>query len=417
MLELSLDGYTANGTEIALAQSTENMRGEKYQSLSAAYHNRDFVITTSYDYKTGTDAYTQLEDRKEEYLSTIAFPLYGLRTDEFRDVFYIDTLGVFVGQRFDRAFSSSDENMIREMLVEFMPLLYSKMSDEIRSRSVRTVRHELAYPTRAIDRLADIAPLEKSGRNYRDELKNYAKWLQNIVDSPFFFTGEDFSSFRREDRVKLITSDIIFPAIHQGLSKDDKSIDSKIIDEIDRNEAIRVFYRQDDWDDYKCINKSNDQDSIYSPRPKEMLVNKVYLSAVFFNLLSNSIKYSQEYFVPDLVGKHKPTVEKSHRLQVDILLREIPESELDCPGGLEILFRDYGRGIPRGSEEFIFNEGARCAEHANDVPGGGIGLWLVRKFVRAHEGKITVRENMLPTTFRIRFPKKIYEFPQDKKVK
>ena len=58
-------------------------------------------------------------------------------------------------------------------------------------------------------------------------------------------------------------------------------------------------------------------------------------------------------------------------------------------GGVNLIFRDKGIGIPPGMEERIFLEGVRGPNATQyDAPGDGIGLFIVREILKAHGATI-----------------------------
>ncbi len=61
-------------------------------------------------------------------------------------------------------------------------------------------------------------------------------------------------------------------------------------------------------------------------------------------------------------------------------------------GYLRLTVRDEGPGIPSEHQERIFGQFERAANTQN-VPGMGLGLWLVRRIVAAHGGTITLDSN------------------------
>ncbi|HCQ8110104.1 TPA: histidine kinase [Klebsiella quasipneumoniae] len=62
-------------------------------------------------------------------------------------------------------------------------------------------------------------------------------------------------------------------------------------------------------------------------------------------------------------------------------------------GQTELRIRDYGPGLPAGQAELIF-ERYRRGEHTSPVPGGtGLGLYVARQIVQAHDGKLWLAEH------------------------
>lgn len=356
---------------------------------------------------------------KKITLSSIAIPLFGLkRSEDDSQNFFIDNLGIIVGRRLSRVFSASDENTIQEMLSGFVPLLSNKISDERRARSVRFIRHELGHPISALDRLTDVIKNEmefKSGskyRNYPKEWKTYVDLLQGITSSSFFITGEDLSRTNRKEVVDLLTSDVLFPVIHQGPSMIDKNLVPGIVEEIEAKKAIRIFYCERGSSTYFYVSNKVGRQAPLNP----IVVNKGHLFLVFFNLLSNSLKYSWGLKVPDLVNDEEYRLgdqgAKGKRVQIDILVKELPGTDSTHPNGLEVLFRDFGQGIHgdlHAINKNIFDDGVRLSEHRDHVLGDGIGLWVSKKIIKNHKGIIKLTRNELPTEFCIRFPKEIFQ--------
>jgi signal transduction histidine kinase len=79
---------------------------------------------------------------------------------------------------------------------------------------------------------------------------------------------------------------------------------------------------------------------------------------------------------------------------------------LACSGEeTELSVSDHGAGIPEEDRERIFEPFRRVGLSKERVPGIGLGLFVVRKIVEAHHGRIEV--NSVPgegSTFRIFLP-------------
>jgi signal transduction histidine kinase len=73
-------------------------------------------------------------------------------------------------------------------------------------------------------------------------------------------------------------------------------------------------------------------------------------------------------------------------------------------GGIELLVRDQGEGVPPAETERIFARSYR-GSNAGQRPGSGLGLYMARAVVEAHGGALDVR-NALPegAEFRISLP-------------
>lgn len=92
------------------------------------------------------------------------------------------------------------------------------------------------------------------------------------------------------------------------------------------------------------------------------------IAQVIVNLLSNAEKYSD--------GQKKISIEASRR-----------EGPLPCA---EVRILDRGPGVPRGSEEKIFEKFYRAHDSlSSGIQGSGLGLTLARQIARAHGGDVT----------------------------
>ena len=58
---------------------------------------------------------------------------------------------------------------------------------------------------------------------------------------------------------------------------------------------------------------------------------------------------------------------------------------------MQVTVRDYGIGIPREQQRYLFKPFRRL-EHplTCDVPGAGLGLYITRKLIEAMGGQITL---------------------------
>lgn len=110
-------------------------------------------------------------------------------------------------------------------------------------------------------------------------------------------------------------------------------------------------------------------------------LDKKLLQPILINLLSNAIKYSSQ--------------------------GSIINFELDCQDE-NIIFKieDQGIGISATSQEKIFEAFYR-GQNVSNIPGKGIGLAVVKRFVDLHGGTISlVSEIGIGTTFTIKLPMK-----------
>ncbi len=121
-------------------------------------------------------------------------------------------------------------------------------------------------------------------------------------------------------------------------------------------------------------------------KPKKdffIIVDVEKMSDVLRNIIHNAIKYSAE----------NSTVEIEMRQHYDTV---------------EIIVKDYGIGIESSDQRHIFDKFFRARNaRLKDAEGSGIGLYVAKKFIEAHEGSIAIRShNGKGTTVSILIPTK-----------
>jgi two-component system, OmpR family, phosphate regulon sensor histidine kinase PhoR len=108
--------------------------------------------------------------------------------------------------------------------------------------------------------------------------------------------------------------------------------------------------------------------------------NPAQLDQVLSNLLANAVKFTPE-------GGH---------IHVGVAVED---------GGTAVVrVRDTGIGIPKAEQEHLFSRFFRCS-NARDIPGTGLGLYIVHSIVTSHGGDISVSsEEGRGSTFTVRLP-------------
>ena len=109
----------------------------------------------------------------------------------------------------------------------------------------------------------------------------------------------------------------------------------------------------------------------FIPEAKRQLIkiDARHMVNVFYNLLDNAIKYSDE----------PPRIKISTR---------------NNKNGLFICFEDHGKGISSEYQQEIFKNFYRVPTgNIQDSRGFGLGLYYVKKVMEAHGGRITVKSN------------------------
>jgi two-component system CheB/CheR fusion protein len=119
------------------------------------------------------------------------------------------------------------------------------------------------------------------------------------------------------------------------------------------------------------------------------------MNQLFYNLISNALKFSREDRLPVITITSNKLSEK----QAAILFADSLQTDYH-----EIIFRDNGIGFDQKYAEQIFVVFQRL--HQDDqYTGAGIGLSIIKKIIENHHGKVSVdaKENE-GATFHIILP-------------
>jgi signal transduction histidine kinase len=118
--------------------------------------------------------------------------------------------------------------------------------------------------------------------------------------------------------------------------------------------------------------------------PKDISIvygDKLRIKEVFTNLINNAVKYNHEN------GKVEITATEDEKYLI-------------------VSISDNGIGIGAKYLPFIFDEFFRVRNDSNFVLGAGLGLFIVKKIIEAHSGKIEVTSEVgKGSTFTVFFPK------------
>ena len=155
----------------------------------------------------------------------------------------------------------------------------------------------------------------------------------------------------------------------------------------DRGDLLTEIVRVDDliWDCRASLTHANHKCSILfnlDELPEddtwlEISGNSTLLKTAFLNLMDNACKFSED-----------------HTVRVTLLASEKK---------ISVEFSDTGKGIPVEDRALVFQPFYRSENTAN-VKGYGIGLSLVERIVKLHNGQVGIRPNQpRGTTFNLEF--------------
>lgn len=209
---------------------------------------------------------------------------------------------------------------------------------QLKSQFVSTITHELRTPLYGVIGITDIISEEYPELNeskYLSSLKFSAKYLLSLVN--------DILQMNKIAEKKIILESNPFD-LRSELESIKNSLE--VLAQKNKNE---IFI--------------NIEESV----PKYIYSDKIRLSQIFMNLISNSLKFTDE-------GR------------VDISVATIVKEGTACQLKFEVL--DNGIGISKEDHAKIFDEFVQIERREDDYQGTGLGLPIVKKLVELFGGEI-----------------------------
>lgn len=125
----------------------------------------------------------------------------------------------------------------------------------------------------------------------------------------------------------------------------------------------------------KCVHSqriSHPDVELLSNIPDDIIVvgDRESLASVFLNLIENGIKYN----------KNEKSIDINAKIKGEIL---------------EVSVKDDGIGIPEEEKNKVFQQFYRIGnEETRQTKGTGLGLYIVSKIIKAHNGRIKIENNL-----------------------
>jgi len=189
------------------------------------------------------------------------------------------------------------------------------------------------------------------------------------------------TSSRQNNFLMSVTHELKTPLSVMKLSNEtmrmrdlDTSTQAKLLD-IDRKEINRLellinnLLLSSKLDQSRLFNsRFSDRIQFQADSKISMQVDKHLFSTAIDNLLDNALRYSEG--------------------QVSLELHELNNT-------VKISVIDNGKGIPKGEREKIFEKFYRIGdENVRSTQGTGLGLFLSKSIIEAHQGSIQVSDNV-----------------------
>jgi signal transduction histidine kinase/CheY-like chemotaxis protein len=260
----------------------------------------------------------------------------------------------FAQELADRAAIAIDNARMQEAIRYHTAELEQRVTERTADLEAFTysVSHDLRAPLRAISGFSQILArrhhesLNEEGRHYLDNVVRASAQMSNLIN--------DLLAYSRLG--------------HQGLKDEEVSL-ATLLQQVSTNLAPKITTTQ------ATINIADDLPVISS--------NRTLLGEIFTNLIDNSLTYCQ--------SDRLPTVSISYCLQAN---------------QHHFSVADNGIGIPPEYQERIFQAFQRL-HSAEEYPGTGIGLAIVKKSVELLGGQVGVESQVgTGTTFWFTIPQK-----------
>lgn len=292
-----------------------------------------------------------------------------------------------------RYFNQDDAAILDAICQSCVPHIRLLVSDLRRRKAVADMTHELSKPINSVRAAVDKLRSDL-GRIDRELIEITESFGPRLTDEDRrilrAFAEEGHRKYFRQDYIRNILSwtrlmiRVIGNADVYGLRS--------VVPDLEIEHAYLmadVVAPAADMAEYLLRRRGFDKSRIrydsFVDIPK-LYIDVNLFQQVFFNLLSNSIKYA--FNDPKAFA-----VEIATRVRGDMF----------C-----IAFRDWGPGIDPSHEKSIFEEGVRGPEYLSELVGGlGLGLWVVREVVRLHGGTVEVTHNGQPTEITIFLPRSL----------
>ena len=242
------------------------------------------------------------------------------------------------------------ELQVRQRTVELHDALSrEKEMNELKSRFVSMASHEFRTPLSVI--MSSTVLIEKYAGPKEDE--RIDKHINRVKASLNNLDGilNDFLSLDKLEQGKV---------------------------DLEYEEFDIAHFMHDIIDGVRSLRKKNQRIMVSQSGEANVILDHKKLRYILVNLVSNSIKYSPEGCIIDLRSE---TTED-----------------------LKITVKDRGIGIPEDEQKHMFNKFFR-ATNAGSIPGTGLGLTIVKRYVELMNGSISFTS--MPgegTTFYLEFP-------------
>lgn len=294
-----------------------------------------------------------------------------------------------------------------------------KLHDKLQKDFINIAAHELRTPIQVISGYTEMIIEEmknyllKNNRINKTDINNYYETTNEVSIIPKIFTMINAID-RNSSRLYKLTSDLIdVIQVEQNKLKLKKEIFDLIgnIDDIIRDfKKIKSSYHNNDLNSVEIIFEKSETSII-------VFADRTRISQVIFNLLSNSLKFTQtgkiivsiykRENIVKTISNRSPTLSNNaiidnKKIQL-ISTHNIDNYDNDnrCNHEIIVMVKDTGSGLNSEIQSSLFEKFSSKSEK-----GIGLGLYISKKIIEAHNGCIWGENNhdCKGTTFTFTLP-------------
>lgn len=257
-------------------------------------------------------------------------------------------------------FTDDDAAKLDAIIQTALPHLELLQMQELQRQSLARMVHEFQSPLVAIRGAVDLmqSDLRKRGEmpntffrhDFLDDVVQWTELMGRLTRNANIFAGGIGADVPRPRKTALL-AEVVMPVLRQIRFLVPK--------------GVRFDCHQEDLRSIPAL-----------------YIDRHQMQQVFFNLLSNSIKYG---------GRNE---------SIRVRITGGPVGSSFC-----IFVEDWGAGIDEKDRSELFHAGYRGVKAVMlNVSGQGLGLYVVRSIIEAHSGTIRIRSCRNPTIFEITLP-------------
>jgi signal transduction histidine kinase len=228
-------------------------------------------------------------------------------------------------------------------------------ASNLKTQFISTISHELRTPLYGVIGIADIIAEEHkelSNSKHLRALKFSAKYLLALVN--------DILKVYKIEEQKVVLENTVF-----NLKDEFETIVDSLQIIANKNSNTLTF-------------------EVDENIPEFLFGDKIRLSQILINLISNSLKFTKD-------GSVKITAHMAEKIGTNVLLT------------FKVI--DNGIGIPKEFQEKVFEKFIQIDRRDDDYQGTGLGLTIVKKLVELFKGEIYLEsEENVGTTFTVVLP-------------